>query len=86
MSRNSVDLFGEIATKENIVEAVKKYGHVTISEQERRRGGSICRSCFNLLKGIKKENHPLLQLLPVVINVLTSNKKAHQVKSVLRLN
>ena len=52
MNRNSVDLFGEIATKENIVEAIKKYGHVTISEQERRRGGSICRSCFNLLKGI----------------------------------
>ena len=25
-----MDLFGEIATKENIVEAIKKYGHVTI--------------------------------------------------------
>ena len=92
-----MDLFGEIATKENIVEAIalmraspkaivlttkshfhvkrmyasirglvvrtitsgktcisaiKKYGHVTIGEQERRQGGSICRLCFNLLKGI----------------------------------
>ena len=47
-----MDLSGEIETKENIVEAIKKYGHVTISEQERRRGGSTCRSCFNLLKGI----------------------------------
>ena len=51
LNANSVDLFGKNATKENIREALEKYGGLRVGLDEKGKS-TICRSCFTLLKGI----------------------------------
>jgi hypothetical protein len=48
-----VNIFGEIGIKENIKEAVEKYGGIIVrSEDIGKSSTSMCKSCFTLLKGI----------------------------------
>jgi hypothetical protein len=52
LNRNFVDLFKEIAKKENVLEAIRKYGGIAVRENEPGKSSVICRSCFLLVKGI----------------------------------
>ena len=50
---NTVNIFGEIGIKENIKEAIEKYGGIIVrSEDIGKSSTSMCKSCFTLLKGI----------------------------------
>ncbi len=50
LNRNFVDLYKEAVKKENILEAIAKYGGIAVREPG--KSTVICRSCFLLVKGI----------------------------------
>ena len=52
LNRNFVDLYKEAAKKENILEAIAKYGGIAVRDNEPGKSTVICRSCFLLVKGI----------------------------------
>ena len=52
LNRNFVDLFKVAAKKENILEAIAKYGGIAVRDNEPGKSTVICRSCFLLVKGI----------------------------------
>lgn len=52
-AHNYVRLFGETAIKENIKEAIEKYGGITVSvDVVAKSSACVCKSCFILAKGI----------------------------------
>ena len=51
LSANSTYLFGKNSTKDNIREALEKYGGLKVGMNEKGKS-TICRPCFTLLKGI----------------------------------
>ncbi|CAB4018821.1 Hypothetical predicted protein [Paramuricea clavata] len=52
-AHNYVRLFGETAIKENIKEAIEKYGGITVSQDVVAKSSAcVCKSCFILAKGI----------------------------------
>ena len=50
---NCINIFGDTAIKENIKDAIEKYGGITVRADETGQSShTICKSCFILLKGI----------------------------------
>ena len=50
---NCINIFGDTAIKENIKDAIEKYGGITVHADETGQScHTICKSCFILLKGI----------------------------------
>ena len=54
--KHCVNLFGEKGLKEGIVDAVRKYGKMDITEEDIGfLSTSICQSCYLLVKGIEEK-------------------------------
>ena len=50
---NCLNIFGDTAIKENIKDAIEKYGGITVRADETGQScHTVCKSCFILLKGI----------------------------------